>query len=87
MTHKKKMSLGFGLLVGVGAAIGTVVLLKKTLEAYPRADRRRERELESYLKEKYGEEVLEGKRIRIVDEDEPMTKTRIAKDILQYETQ
>lgn len=87
MTNNKKISLGFTTLIGVGAAIATVVVVKKIMSSEAITNRRREREAEAFLREKYGDDVLVGKRIVLVDENDTITKTDIAKDIVKYEMQ
>ncbi|QIK57388.1 hypothetical protein G7059_05820 [Erysipelothrix sp. HDW6A] len=87
MTNNKKISLGITTLIGVGAAIATVVVVKKIMNSEAITNRRREREAEAFLREKYGDDVLVGKRIVLVDENDTITKTDIAKDIVKYEMQ
>ncbi len=87
MTNNKKISLGITTLIGVGAAVATVIVVRKLMNSEAITNRRREREAESFLREKYGDDVLAGKRIVLVDENDPITKVDIAKDIVKYEMQ
>ncbi|CAM3717572.1 hypothetical protein ERUR111494_08430 [Erysipelothrix urinaevulpis] len=65
-------------------AVGTAYVLKKVLEKDIIQDKFKEKDAMAYLKEKYGDEALDGKKILIVrDEDHP-TKATIAKDVVDY---
>ncbi len=66
-------------------AVGTAFVVKKILEKDIIQDKLKEKDALSYLKDKYGEEALEGKKILIVDESEHANKATIAKDVVDYE--
>ncbi|CAM2764286.1 hypothetical protein ERTO105960_01985 [Erysipelothrix tonsillarum] len=77
----------FKVAVGAAAVMGVGLVVKKIIEKDVIQDKVKEREAMNYLKDKYGEEALNGKKIMIINNDEPVTKTDIAKDIVEYEMQ
>lgn len=75
----------FKVAIGAAAVLGTGVVVKKIIEKDIIQDKVKEREAMNYLKDKYGEEALDGKKIMIVNDDHAVTQADIAKDVLEYE--
>ncbi|WP_331836063.1 hypothetical protein [Erysipelothrix piscisicarius] len=75
----------FKVAFGAAAVLGVGVIVKKVIEKDIIQDKVKEREALNYLKEKYGEDALEGKKIMIVNDDHTVTQADIAKDVLEYE--
>ena len=67
------------------AVVGAGIIIKKVIERDLVQDKVKEYDAMDYLKDKYGEEALEGKKILIVNDDDHATKTTIAKDVVDYE--
>lgn len=65
-------------------AVGTAVVLKKVFEKDLVQDKFKEKAALDYLKEQYGEDALEGKKVKLVNKDDHATKGTIAKDIAEY---
>ena len=64
--------------------VGTAYLIKKVIDGDVIQDKFREKAALDYLKEKYGEDVMEGKKIQIVNEDSHADRATIAKDVVDY---
>ncbi|AGN23976.1 hypothetical protein PT250_03295 [Erysipelothrix rhusiopathiae] len=75
----------FKVAIGAAAVLGIGVVVKKIIEKDIIQDKVKEREAMNYLKDKYGEEALDGKKIMIVNDDHAVTQADIAKDVLEYE--
>ncbi|MDE8208174.1 hypothetical protein [Erysipelothrix rhusiopathiae] len=75
----------FKVAIGAAAVLGIGVVVKKIIEKDIIQDKVKEREAMNYLKDKYGEEALDGKKIMIVNDDHAVTQVDIAKDVLEYE--
>lgn len=75
----------FKVAIGSAAVLGIGVVVKKIIEKDIIQDKVKEREAMNYLKDKYGEEALDGKKIMIVNDDHAVTQADIAKDVIEYE--
>lgn len=75
----------FKVAIGAAAVLGIGVVVKKIIEKDIIQDKVKEREAMNYLKDKYGEEALDGKKIMIVNDDHAVIQADIAKDVLEYE--
>lgn len=75
----------FKVAIGAAAVLGIGIVVKKIIEKDIIQDKVKEREAMNYLKDKYGEEALDGKKIMIVNDDHAVTQADIAKDVLEYE--
>lgn len=87
MKQSHKIAIGVGAVVGIGAAVGSFLFFKKLKEERYFEKRRLEKDAVAFIREKYGEDALDGRRIQIIDEDQPITKTQIAEDLIRYSVQ
>ena len=68
----------------VAAVAGTAILVKKLLEGDVIQDKFKERDALDYLKDKYGDDIMDGKKIMIVNDEDHAGKATIAKDLVDY---
>lgn len=64
--------------------VGTAYVIKKVIDGDVIQDKFREKAALEYLREKYGDDAMEGKKIQIVREDSHADKATIAKDVVDY---
>ena len=64
--------------------VGSAYVIKRILDGDVIQDKFREKAALDYLKEKYGDDVMEGKKIQIINDDSHADKVDIAKDIADY---
>lgn len=87
MKSKHKKLIAAVSIIGASVAVASGIVLYKLMKDDYFSNKSKAKDAKEYLIEKYGEEALQGKKIIVVDEDKPVTRTRIAKDILQYRMQ
>lgn len=78
------MKKTFKVIATTAAIVGTALIVKKLLEGDVIQDKFKEMDAMDYLREKYGDDVMDGKKIQIVNEDSHADKTTLAKDLVDY---
>ena len=78
------MKRTFKVIATTAAIVGTALIVKKLLEGDVIQDKFKEMDAMDYLREKYGDDVMDGKKIQIVNEDSHADKATLAKDLVDY---
>lgn len=68
-----------------GVVVGSAYAIKKLLEGDVIQDKFKEKDALDYLTEKYGDDVMDGKKIQIVNDDSHAGKATLAKDFADYQ--
>ena len=79
------MKRTFKVLAVTGVVVGTAFAIKKLLEADVIQDKLKEKDALDYLRDKYGDDIMEGKKIQIVNDDSHTDKMDLAQDLIDYE--